>query len=593
MGKFKFQLDNLVYPLDDEEQLRFNMQLLDVLAPFAGPLAEDIRKALEKEPEAILGMEATIPQDASPTSHGDAVRYLAQRQVLALFQKWENLPSNIDKEGVALERFNRVEQKCADTNDLLRHHNSGGFIPIVSPLLQRVANRIRRVLGPVPAFSDLNIVFGPGATTSVKKKDANPTSKMADGIMCSYDLLMSGRLPEALREIPEWCKAFTRPASKGLMVDECSANSLNPLSLPPSCTSFAYLQEDVVPVQVVLGRLQFVAKTAGTNRTIAVEPVLNGMLQLGVHRWIVRRLAKVGVTVEDQQKNRNAALQGSLDGTLSTIDLSDASDSLSYQLVKACLGETPEWFDLLRSIRTGSISYKGQQYVLEKFSTMGNGFTFALECLIFWAIAREVCESPIVYGDDIIVPRKTADHLLFLLRLLGCSPNEKKTFVEGPFRESCGRDYLAGFPVRPVYVKKNMTILDGFAFHNAAQRLLCPLGDELARAVRLCIPKNLRIYGPDGFGDGHLISPLGRYRRILPDEDQYAGHYFQTYARVGRSLPNKYHGDWVSPLYHVYTSNRDMFGALSEPLKFRKDRWIQTVPGTEDAVELNRIYTFR
>jgi hypothetical protein len=97
---------------------------------------------------------------------------------------------------------------------------------------------------------------------------------------------------------------------------------------------------------------------------------------------------------------------------------------------------------------------------LEKFSSMGNGFTFELETIIFACLARSVItlsggDPTLVkcYGDDLIVPATNYRDVLAALRMFGFEPNTKKTFGEGPFRESCGGDFWGGVPVRAHYLE--------------------------------------------------------------------------------------------------------------------------------------------
>ena len=89
---------------------------------------------------------------------------------------------------------------------------------------------------------------------------------------------------------------------------------------------------------------------------------------------------------------------------------------------------------------------------------MGNGFTFPLETLIFWALTASACEGDVdsvsVYGDDIICPRERADDVIDTLTMCGFKINLEKSFVEGPFRESCGCDYYKGIDIRPFYKKE-------------------------------------------------------------------------------------------------------------------------------------------
>jgi hypothetical protein len=102
---------------------------------------------------------------------------------------------------------------------------------------------------------------------------------------------------------------------------------------------------------------------------------------------------------------------------------------------------------------------EGQVVDLEMFSSMGNGFTFELESLLFWAITRSVCKhSGIkgrvnVYGDDIIAPAVVVPRLKRVFDWFGFRLNQKKTFYRGPFRESCGKHYYNSMDVSPFYIR--------------------------------------------------------------------------------------------------------------------------------------------
>jgi hypothetical protein len=90
---------------------------------------------------------------------------------------------------------------------------------------------------------------------------------------------------------------------------------------------------------------------------------------------------------------------------------------------------------------------------------MGNGYTFELETLIFWALARAVSYfSGIrgeisVYGDDVILPCDVAKRYMRIARWFGFIPNESKSFVDGYYRESCGKHYYRGYDVTPFFVR--------------------------------------------------------------------------------------------------------------------------------------------
>jgi hypothetical protein len=139
---------------------------------------------------------------------------------------------------------------------------------------------------------------------------------------------------------------------------------------------------------------------------------------------------------------------------------------------------------------------------------MGNGATFELESLIFYSLLWSVCcqdeERTIsVYGDDLICPSDCYDEVLDALSLLGFVPNDEKSFGSGPFRESCGKDYWAGTNVRPVYVKDGVSTKEIFRLHNFFKR--SGWLPDLPHQLLSFIPKQDRLFGPDGYGDGHLI----------------------------------------------------------------------------------------
>lgn len=217
-------------------------------------------------------------------------------------------------------------------------------------------------------------------------------------------------------------------------------------------------------------RLNFVPKNDRTSRVIATEPTLNMFFQRGMSNIIEGRLRSFGVDLAVQPDlNRELARQGSRDDSFVTIDLSSASDSFSLAFVKAVVPRTQRAL-LERVACRSSTLPDGRKVQLEMLSTMGNGYTFSFQTAIFtcmvlasfrfagFPIQHCVGDSRVknwgVFGDDIIVPKHVARFVLRLLDISGFAINREKTFLEGPFRESCGGDYLLGVNVRPVYAVK-------------------------------------------------------------------------------------------------------------------------------------------
>jgi hypothetical protein len=205
---------------------------------------------------------------------------------------------------------------------------------------------------------------------------------------------------------------------------------------------------------VVANRVEFVPKNWKTHRTIAMEPEGNLPFQLSFDSWCKERLRSHGIDLRNQSLNQDLARQGSMDGSLATVDLSAASDTVSLNTVAFLLPE--DWFQFLTDIRTPGyrIGREGELRQYHKFSSMGNGTTFALETLIFASACYAVgSKSFTAYGDDIIIETGLYSRLVQVLELFGFSTNEDKSFHAGPFRESCGYDTWEGVNITPFYLR--------------------------------------------------------------------------------------------------------------------------------------------
>jgi hypothetical protein len=121
---------------------------------------------------------------------------------------------------------------------------------------------------------------------------------------------------------------------------------------------------------------------------------------------------------------------------------------------------------------------RGPKKRIEKFSAMGNAFTFELETLLFYAIAKAVAEVEgvvdsrvVVYGDDIVCSSESYDKTIYALNYFGFRVNETKSFQFGPFFESCGKHYHSGVDVTPIYQKSVVNSPEEcIRFHNRLVR---------------------------------------------------------------------------------------------------------------------------
>jgi len=222
-------------------------------------------------------------------------------------------------------------------------------------------------------------------------------------------------------------------------------------------------------------RVTPVPKSATKARIIAIEPSATQYCQQAVLRLFAQEFSgqeSVVVSLDDQSRNRRLAKRGSEDGSLVTIDLSEASDRVSTDVVNAVFGDYPHLRGALFCTRTASAELPdGHVIRLRKFASMGSATCFPVESIVFATIAATAILGAryrdrarthsgywrnhlSVFGDDIIAPRRYAREVLDVLCRCGARPNSQKTFLSGGMRESCGGDYWRGEDITPVYVRQ-------------------------------------------------------------------------------------------------------------------------------------------
>jgi hypothetical protein len=258
-----------------------------------------------------------------------------------------------------------------------------------------------------------------------------------------------------------------------------------------------------------------VPKNVETGRTVCTEPSVNMENQLATGALLEEVLAHVGINLSTQPDiNRLMAQFGSTKAGSHyvTLDLRNASNLLSIEFCRRVL--PPSWFDWLmfiRSDRTRLPDGSKQGIPLEMMSSMGNGFTFPLQTLLFAAIIhvsyeklgmrtytrRSALERSFgshatkgyirycVFGDDMIFDSEAFDEICQALEWAGFEINHRKTYQDGPFRESCGQDWLNGFPVRPVFVDKLDKVQERISLIN---RLI-----RWSAMTSICLPKTVSV----------------------------------------------------------------------------------------------------
>lgn len=362
--------------------------------------------------DSLIGImkKALIPDLRSESVFGFKTEY----QALSLLKKAVFLNTTIDRRAKAVETWISAERQCARTNFNLEYKVLVGDLEFTA-ILNRMQHFIKRTLGPVPKIHELDCRFGPGATALVKR-------------------------------------GITLPKKYGRKL--CCTPSMIPyaVGLRGNLTGFHW---NPTTIEVVEGNhLAFVAKDASTDRAICVEPDLNVFVQLGIGAALRSRFKRF-FNLEHQADVNRALVARARKSGLSTIDLSSASDTVSSYLVSLLF--PTDWYDLMDDTRSRHTVIEGHPYETEKFSSMGNGFTFEVETIIFFALLRALGvpeDESAVFGDDIIVPKGYADEVIHYLNVMGFSVNASKTFLSGDFYESCGHDYFRDAYVRPIFWKK-------------------------------------------------------------------------------------------------------------------------------------------
>jgi len=231
--------------------------------------------------------------------------------------------------------------------------------------------------------------------------------------------------------------------------------------------------DDELPVRVIA-----VPKTMKTTRIIAAEPVAMQYAQQSLLREFSRALSSgegLFTGLDDQVPNQKMACRGSLDGSLATLDLSEASDRVSMELVEGVFSRFPVLLGALRASRSLRACIPGGEVIpLAKFASMGSAVCFPVETVAFICIClnairkqlntprlsktqlRALKDSVRVYGDDIIVPTRFVQSVLRELTMFNMVVNTRKSFWTGSFRESCGKEYWVGEDVSVFKVRSDL-----------------------------------------------------------------------------------------------------------------------------------------
>jgi hypothetical protein len=298
-----------------------------------------------------------------------------------------------------------------------------------------------------------------------------------------------------------------------------------------------------VPVKVTL-----VPKTLKTPRIIAQEPTAMQYAQQSLLEVILEGLRAEHEEIrkshylrsflgfDDQTINNRMALEGSLSGDSATLDLSDASDRVSNELVMELLRNHLHLREAVAACRSTKAHVPIVDRVIElnKYASMGSALCFPMEAMMFLVmvfvgieegLARPLTGKDIyafigkvrIYGDDIIIPVEFVRPVLRSLERFGARVNDTKSFWTGKFRESCGKEYYDGNDVS--IVKLNH---------------LLPTNRQDAAGIKSMVAFRNHLY----FGgywatcswlDGYILDLIRHFPVVLPSSPVHGRHSFLGY----------------------------------------------------------------
>lgn len=381
------------------------------------------------------GQKHKAPDPSAYTSWHTFAKDYACSKYLA---KHQGTADKLSLEKKCLDDFGKIETANKTVNERIGRFPRG-YSPRAVACIYAAQRKARAILGTFKTDEFVSAcAWGPGATASLTARDA--------------------LLDRKILEFPLACSRTALPWMKLVLSHDLHFAAAR-LGIPPAPFCFLPTEFQVSDSS----RFTTVEKDVWARRGIDIQPTANLFLQKGLGKMVRQRLKRIGIDLDSQSRNQWLASVAHL-CDFATIDLANASDTLAYQLVKLII--PPKWFAVFSALRVPSTTIGGSDVHLEKFSAMGNGFTFELESLIFYCLLAGVYEvlgiqgeTLAVYGDDLVVHQSAAKACITVLSSVGFTTNVDKTYVEGRFFESCGKHYFDGIEVTPPYQKEVVTSL--------------------------------------------------------------------------------------------------------------------------------------
>jgi hypothetical protein len=447
----------------------------------------------------------------------DVDSIFAVRQLSLMFSKML-LPCSTERVAAAMSKYLQCEQDVRMNDATLSHD-----------LAEEFKSTSLKIFGDVLSQIDLAVFSG----TLVPKHGPGVTVDRLSGNTKYDNKTWTSRLekefPYGDYSIPNWRYSYRL----------ADVNILEP---------GAEMPVKVIPVP----------KTLKTPRIIAVEPTHMQYVQQAIAEMLVEALEGPSgpqglIGFQFQEPNQLLARTGSREGNLATLDLSEASDRVSNQHVRLLLHYFPHLMGGVDACRSRKADVPGKGVIrLAKFASMGSALCFPVEAMVFLTIVlmgishernipvtRRLIKSlrgqVRIYGDDIIVPIDCAVRVTAYLEAFGLKVNSSKSYWNGKFRESCGKEYYDG---------SDVTIA-------RCRRILPTRRDDVSEVISLVSLRNQLyergLWRTVKWVDSRVVSILGHFPYVAPTSPVLGRHSFLGYQtdRTGIDLHNPQVKGWL------------------------------------------------